>query len=123
MEQPLIFRKGNSRQLVCRQKKAIYDLKQAPRVWFDKLKSTLVKMGCTSTKSDNSKFTKFNNGETAYILIYVDDILITRSNQMEISYIKQRNEAFSVKDLGNLNYFLGIEVSRKSNSTMHLSQR
>lgn len=64
VEQPLGFGKNNSQQLVCRLKKAIYGLKQAPRDWFDKLKSTLVKMDYSSTKSDNSIITKFDINDT-----------------------------------------------------------
>lgn len=124
MEQPLGFRKYNTKQLVCKLNKAIYGPKQAPRVWFDKLKSTLVKMGYTSTKSNNSLFAKFNDNEATYILIYVDDFLITRSSELEIrKIIMQLNKKNSIKDLSNLNYFLELEVNRVSTKTMQLSQR
>ena len=58
-----------------------------------------------------------------YILIYVDDFIVTGNNEHEInSLVKQLNHEFSIKDLGNLSYFLGIEVTRISKSEIHLSQ-
>lgn len=50
----------NNTNLMCKLNKAIYGLKQSPRVWFDKLKSRLVKIGYHPTKTDNSLFTKIS---------------------------------------------------------------
>lgn len=55
-------------------------------------------------------------------LVYVDDILIMPSSSTEIqNLITQLNAAFSLKDLGNLNYFLDIEVRQRSDK-LRLSQ-
>jgi hypothetical protein len=52
-------------------------------------------------------------GITIYILIYVDDIIVTSSSNGAISaLLRQLNEHFAIKDLGDLHYFLGIEVKR-----------
>ena len=124
MEKPEGFTHNSNKEMVCKLNKAIYGLKQAPRVWFDKLKSTLVKFGYKSLKSDNSIFTKINDIATTYILIYVDDFIITGSSELEIKKVTAMlNSEFSVKDLGDLNYFLGIEVQRYGTSEMHLNQR
>lgn len=51
------------------------------------------------------------------MLVYLDDIIITRNNNKGIEEVIRRlNEAFALKDLGNLNYFLGIQVIRNYNS-------
>lgn len=68
---------------VCRLHKAIYGLKQASRSWHEKLKATLLEFGFTPTKSDNLLYMK-NNGNTTYLLVYVDDIIITGDNDNEI---------------------------------------
>ncbi|GJT97200.1 uncharacterized mitochondrial protein-like protein [Tanacetum coccineum] len=57
------------------------------------------------------------------VLIYVDDIIITENCLNKIQEIKkQLDKEFSVKDLGPLKYFLGIEVAKTSN-VLVLSQR
>jgi Reverse transcriptase (RNA-dependent DNA polymerase) len=54
---------------------------------------------------------------------YVDDIVITGNNSTAISSLIQAlHTNFSIKDLGDLNYFLGIEVCQQS-SGLHLSQQ
>lgn len=124
MEQPHGFMKEGNEKLVCKLNNAIYGLKQAPRVWFEKLKTALFRLGYSCTKSNNSLFTKFNSGTTTYILIYVDDFIITDSDDMEINNLIQHlNKEFSIKDLGCLRYFLGIEVKRLSKSLIHLSRK
>jgi hypothetical protein len=49
------------------------------------------------------------------LVVYVDDILITRDNMEEIKKLKERlGRTFEVKDLGPLRYFLGVEIARSS---------
>ncbi|RVW56384.1 Retrovirus-related Pol polyprotein from transposon RE1 [Vitis vinifera] len=77
--------------LVCKLHKSLYGLKQAPRAWFEKL-------------------------------LYVDDILVIGCNNEEVqTIINQLNKSFTLKDLGEVNYFLGIQV-RHTTEGLHLSQ-
>ena len=69
------------KSLVCRLNKAIYGLKQTPRQWFDKLKTTLLQFGFCSSKVDPSLFIYQHNNHTVYILVYVDDNIITGTSQ------------------------------------------
>jgi len=104
MQQPLV--KGNS-NLVCKLYKATYGLKQAPRSWYHKLSSTLQKLGFSSTKSDSSCFVLFGNSSTLFVLVYVDNIIITWTSSKAINSLASllRN-SFSLKDLGPLHYLL-----------------
>lgn len=98
---------------ICKLSKAIYGLKQAPRAWFDSLKNALLNWGFHNTKSDSSLFILKDSNHTTFLLIYVDDIIVTGSNTKFLeAFIKQLNVVFSLKDLGELHYFLGIEVQR-----------
>lgn len=109
---------------MCKLHKAIYGLKQASRVWYDKLKITFTKLGFSMLKSDCSLYVKIKAATTIYILVYVDDILITGNDDSEInSVIKFLDRTFSVKDMGTANYFLDIQVQQKSNAEMFLSQK
>jgi len=76
MQQPPGFVSKDS-TLACKLTKAIYGLKQASRSWFHKLSQTLFSFGFTPTKSDPSLFTMFSNSFIVFILIYVDDTIIT----------------------------------------------
>lgn len=82
LAQPPGFEIAHSPPLVCKLHKASYGLCQAPRAWFAELHSTLVAFGFTSAKSDQSLFTRFT-GNT-YLLVYVDDILITDNDSSTI---------------------------------------
>ena len=84
MMQPHGYEVGNGK-LVCKLTKALYGLKQAPRAWFSKLSSALHQLGFHSTKSDVSLFIRVNASTTIYVLIYVDDIIITGSSPSIIS--------------------------------------
>ena len=60
---------------------------------------------------------------TAYLLLYVDDIILTTSSPILLNkIIAQLHTEFSMKDLGHLHHFLGISVSLTP-TTLHLSQR
>lgn len=122
MEQPKWYIQSENAGLVCKLHKVIYGLKQTPRVWYEKLKLSLIKLGYKSTR--DSLYIKNSEGKTAYKLVYVDDVLITGSNEKEISNaIQHLNHTFSVKDLDDLNYFLGIEVIRNDDSEIILRQK
>ncbi|TYK26078.1 Retrovirus-related Pol polyprotein from transposon TNT 1-94 [Cucumis melo var. makuwa] len=70
--------------------------------------------GYSQGHSDHTLFTKASKtGKIAILIVYVDDIVLTGDDQTEISQLKQRmGDEFEIKDLGNLKYFLGIEVAR-----------
>lgn len=97
-------------------------LTQAPRAWFERLHNFLTSVGFISSKSDSSLFFRFTNTSTMFILAYVHDILITRNSTDEIqALVTQLNATSSLKDLGDLHYFLGTGVLRTCNE-IHLSQ-
>lgn len=122
MTQPPGFVHGDG-SLVCRLNKALYGLKQAPRAWFAKLQQTLLKFGFQSAKSDVSLFIHTHTKHTILVLVYVDDIIIASDSFHVVqNLIASLNAVFPLKDLGPLNYFLGIQVKRATSGSIHLSQ-
>ena len=122
MRQPEGFTDSANSSLVCHLHKSLYGLKQAPRAWYDKLRDALVEFGFQSTKCDHSLFTRFIKGSTIYVLVYVDDILVVGSHPQDVkNLITRLNVKFSLKDMGEVDYFLGIQV-KKTATGFHLSQ-
>ena len=122
MKQPPGYESANDSQLVCKLNKAIYGLKQAPRAWYLRLSSKLRKLGFISSKADISLFIYNKHGIIIYVLIYVDDIIVTSSSSEAVTALLQDlNVEFALKDLGDLHFFLGIEV-KKTSEGITLSQ-
>ncbi|KAL4025768.1 hypothetical protein IC575_014173 [Cucumis melo] len=111
-------------QQVCKLQKSLYGLKQSPRAWFDRFTTFVKSQGYSQGHSDHTLFTKTSKTrKIAILIVYVDDIVLTGDDQTEISQLKQRmGDEFEIKDLGNLKYFLGIEVAR-SKEGISVSQR
>jgi hypothetical protein len=109
---------------ICKLRKAIYGLKQAPQAWFSRLSNRLLALGFHSSKSDSSLFICHTNTVKIYVLIYVDDIIITSSSSVAIDQLLSSLQAdFAVKDLGSLKFFLGVEVIPTTNGVLLSQQR
>ncbi|VVA41591.1 PREDICTED: Retrovirus-related Pol poly from transposon, partial [Prunus dulcis] len=114
---------GKGGNMVCRLNKSLYGLKQASRCWFAKFSKALLDAGFSQSKADYSLFYRHKGKSSIFLLVYVDDIIITGTDTATISIIKNLlHQRFHLKDLGDLKYFLGIEVSR-SPKGLYLSQR
>ncbi|XP_071683505.1 uncharacterized protein [Lolium perenne] len=99
--------------------RALYGLKQAPRARYSRLSSKLCGLGFIPSKADTSLFLFNKASITIFVLIYVDDIIVTSSSDHAISaLLRDLNKNFAIKDLGDLHYFLGIEVTRMHNGLL-----
>jgi hypothetical protein len=124
MSQPLGFNHPQFPSHVYKLQKAIYGLKQAPKAWFSKLSSRLLQLGFCRSRSDTSLFFLKDASFTMYVLIYVDDIIITCSKATAIDdLLHQLSSDFAVKDLGKLNFFLGVEVLENTTGVILSQQR
>jgi hypothetical protein len=111
MEQPPGYVDQTHPNLVCRLKKTLYSLKQAPRVWSEKISQYLITSGFQTSNANFSLYVKKIDHGIVVIIIYVDDLIITRYSDADISDLKKLlKQKFKMKDLGELHYFLGIEV-------------
>jgi hypothetical protein len=111
MEQPLGYVDQTRPNLVCRLKKTLYGLKQALRAWSDKIGQYLVTSGFQTSNANFSLYVKKTDHGIIVIVIYVDDLIITRDSDADIFDLKKLlKQKFEMKDLGELRYFLGIEV-------------
>ena len=107
MDQPEGFEVKGQEHLVYKLKRSLYGLKQAPRCWNMTLDHLLKSMGFVQTKSDPCLYIS-SEGELCIIAVYVDDILLATKSEKKV---KNRLSAeFEVKDLGDLQYLLGVSV-------------
>ncbi|CAN0875318.1 Retrovirus-related Pol polyprotein from transposon RE1, partial [Linum grandiflorum] len=109
---------------VCKLEKSLYEFKQSSRAWFERFSQTVISNGYKHCQTDDMMFVKHGReGRIAILIVYVDDIIITGNDEEEITRLKKKlNEEFELKDLGEMKYFLGMEVAR-SNKGLLISQR
>ena len=123
MKQPQGFLDSKHHSHVCKLVKSLYGLKQAPRAWNAKFTSYLTVLGFQVSLSDSSMFVKEVNTDVIILLLYVDDILITGLNPILIqSVIDDLAGVFYLKALGQLTYFLGLQIHYKSNGDIFVNQ-
>lgn len=104
MQQPQKFIDLKRPNFVCKLNKAIYGLKQVLRVWFSELSSWLLNYSFSASKADSSLFIYHQQNLSIFILIYVDDIIITSF----CSFVVE--DAFFISNLGRLSYFHDLEL-------------
>ncbi|GJQ99103.1 ribonuclease H-like domain-containing protein [Tanacetum coccineum] len=123
MHQPPGFRDPRHPDHVCLLQRSLYGLKQAPRAWFQRFAAYAARVGFLHSRCDSSLFIYRQGSDTAYLLLYVDDIVLTASSTALLQrIIASLHAEFSMTDLGPLNYFLGVSVTRNT-SGMFLSQQ
>jgi hypothetical protein len=111
INQPQGFEVEDRKSHVCRLKKTLYRLRQAPRAWYGRINSFLTSLGFTKSKAYSNLYFKIMDNEPVILLLYVDDLFLTGEEEKLIAECKQRLAAeFEMKDLGLMHYFLGLEV-------------
>ena len=124
MEHPPRFVAQGESGLVSRLHRSLYSLKQSPRAWFGCFSYVVQEFSMLRSTTDHSIFYHHNSSrQCIYMVVYVDDIVITGSDQNGIQILKQHLFThFQTKDSGKLKYFLGIEIAQSSSGVV-LSQR
>ncbi|XP_024178770.1 uncharacterized mitochondrial protein AtMg00810-like [Rosa chinensis] len=122
MTQPGGFEDASQHHLVWKLHKSLYGLKQAPRAWNERFTNFLPSLGFKCSYADPSLFVKTSGSSIVYLLLYVDDIILTGNSEALISELKLALQTeFEMKDLGKLHFFLGLEISYTPDS-LFLSQ-
>ncbi|GJU32219.1 ribonuclease H-like domain-containing protein [Tanacetum coccineum] len=93
--------------------RSLYGLKQEPRAWFQRFMSYAARVGFYHSHCDYSLFIYRHGSQVAYLLIYMDDIILTASCPALVQQIiGSLNNDFDMTNLEELNYFLGISADR-----------
>eukprot|EP00257_Ricinus_communis_P020224 XP_015579409.1 uncharacterized protein LOC107261852 [Ricinus communis] len=97
---------------VCKLRKALYSLKQAPHACFEKFPTVITSLSFHPSNYDSALFIKSTSASQILLSLYVDDMIIIGDDVVGISMLKfELTHYFSMKDLGPLRYFLGIKVA------------
>lgn len=97
---------------VCRLHKSLCGLKQASRKWYSRFSSALLDYGFTQSKANYNLFLYNCDDTLMALLVYVDDIIIVSSHIAPIEALQVFLKTyFKIKSLGDLRYFLGLEVA------------
>jgi hypothetical protein len=113
IEQPKGFVIHDKRSHVCKLKKALYGLKQASRAWYGRIDSFLQCLGFTKSIADPNLYIKIVHNHPVIIVLYVDDLFLTREENLIAQTKRELSAEFEMKDLGLMHYFLGLEVWQK----------
>ena len=99
---------------MCKPVKSLYGLKQAPRAWYEKLIEHILKLNFKHYDLDDATLFVNKIGKTlVYLVVYLDDLLMTGNNESYIASIKKEfRKCFEMTDLGYVHYYLGIEVTK-----------
>ena len=89
MEAPPGYYQEFSDKEGCKLKKALYGLKQYLRAWFERFTKAMKKFGYKQGNTDHTLFLKRVRNKITCLIIYVDDIIITRNHEDEIVHLKE----------------------------------
>jgi hypothetical protein len=111
MKQPKGYAVKGKRELVCKLKKSLYDLKESLRMQYQKFDTYMLGLGFTRSKEDHCVYFKLIGDHLIYLVLYVDDMLLIGNNKEIIQDVKtQLSSKFDMKDLGASNFILGMEI-------------
>ena len=124
MELPPGYEGVKSEGKVCKLRKALYGLKHTPRAWFGRFTQAMKLIEYEQCNGEYTLFFKHKLQGLITLLVYVDDIIITGNDSLEIKRLEEHlANNFQVKQLGPLKYFLGIEFARSSEGILMTQQK
>ena len=114
VEQPKGFQDPHFSDHVLRLKKALYEMKQAPRAWYDRLTNHLLDRGFQIGYIDRTLFVKKDENYLLVAQVYVDDIVFRATiDARAIEFSKEMKKEFEMSMVGELTFFLGLKVKQR----------
>ncbi|GKC10855.1 retrovirus-related pol polyprotein from transposon TNT 1-94, partial [Tanacetum coccineum] len=94
-------------------KKALFGLRHAPKAWYDRLKTFLIRHEYNMRMVDNTLFTKKKGSNLIIVQIYVDDIIFgSTCQELCDDFAKIMHDEFEMSMMGELNFFLGLQIKQ-----------
>ena len=123
MAQPFGFTLPGQEHLVCKMNRALYGLRQSPRMWYERIDTYLRSLGLTRSTSDYNMYYLGAGIDRLVLVLYVDDLFLSGGNPQQIQWLKtQLHAQFDMTDLGYVSRYLGVEFRRLPDGSYHISQ-
>ena len=123
VKQPLGFENKLFPNHVFKLKKALYDLKEAPRAWYDRLTNFLLDISFTIGCVDSTLFLKKTNNDLLVVQIYVDDIIFCSTNKSLCQeFTKQMQNQFEMSMIGSYLSLLGSKFNKLQVEHLFINQ-
>jgi hypothetical protein len=123
MEQPQGYQLPGYENLVCQLNRALYGLRQSPRMWYEWINTFLFSLGMTRSTCDHNMYYIGDGINKIILMLYVDDLFITGGDHTTITWLKSElHRQFDMTDLGPVTGYLGVEFLRHPKG-FFLSQR
>ena len=124
MAQPLDFTIPGKEFFFYKMNRALYRLKQSPRMWYKRIDTYLRSLGLTRSSSDYNMY-YFGTGANKLVLVlYVDDLFLSRRDEQKVCWLKEQlHTQFDIIDLGFVSKYLGVEFRHLLDGSYHLIQK
>eukprot|EP00253_Pinus_taeda_P032308 PITA_32308 len=110
IEQPEGFETFYGDSHVCRLKRPLYGLRQAPRAWYTRIDKYFTGLGFAKSEADANLYHIIVEGKPLIIVLYVDDLILIGDDQLIQSCKEDLSREVEMKDMGLMHYFLGMEA-------------
>ena len=108
----------NPKKFVLKLRRSLYVLRQAPRIWWERMRKFLLQSGFNCCHAEPAIFVRNYNGRFVILLLFVDDILLTGTDEGIEDFVKECSREFKTRDLGNPKLFLGIHIERRKDKVI-----
>ncbi|XP_031271425.1 uncharacterized protein LOC116129835 [Pistacia vera] len=89
---------------------------KAPRAWYSRINEYLCSLDYIRSPNEHTLHVRKQNGKMIIVSLYANDLLVIRSNANQLMKLKNATQMeFDMTDLGEISYFLGVEVHQAPN--------
>jgi hypothetical protein len=111
MKEPKIFAVKAKKEIVCKLKRSLYDLKQSPNMWYQKFDTYILSFGIVRSKVDHCVYSMEEGDYLIYVALYVNDMLLVKNNMdVKKEVKKQLSSKFDMKDIVATIFIMGMEI-------------